>query len=573
MRIALGCMRLSTDEGRDESRATSTVRAAFDAGVTIFDTARSYGWDDADAGHNEELLARSIPDPTRVSVVTKCGMQRPNGAWVPDGRANAILEDVRKSRAALGPLAIDVLLLHAIDPRTPLSTSVRALDRAREEGLVRGIGLSNVNRTQLESALAIAKIDVVQVALGAFDDASVRSGIVQLCAERQVTLLAHSPLGGPKKAPRLSRDRVLVPLAHDLGVTPIELFLAYLLSVHPAIVPLVGARRPETVASAMRASSIVLDEDVQRTLDARFVALGALRRPLRLPASSEGEPEREVALLMGLPGAGKSRATEQWIAKGYERLNRDTRGGTLRGLAKLLSQRLAEGATKIVLDNTYVTRASRAEVVLAAHGAGVPVRCVFHDTKIADAQVNVVLRMIGKHGRLLEPDELRQIAKRDPNMMGPTVLQRMLRELEPPSSDEGFSSIEVRPFVRDAPPTSIAGALVALDRAEELASLDLPEDAPCLLFAWNPRADEAWIARGHELAQELAHRHRRVVELSFCPHGEGPPICWCRPPLPGLWLAFAARHSIDPHRGVLVGSSPAHATMARMLGLELRRSS
>ena len=57
-----------------------------------------------------------------------------------------------------------------------------------------------------------------------------------------------------------------------------------------------------------------------------------------------------------------------------------------------------------------------------------------------------------------------------------------------------------------------------------------------------------------------------VVETAHCPHGGGPPRCWCRPPLPGLPLAFAHSHAADPERSILIGTTPTHRTLATSLG-------
>ena len=86
-------------------------------------------------------------------------------AGSPDGRAKAIRADCEASLAALDGLPIDLYLLHAPDPRTPWRTSVRALARLADEGLVRRVGLANVNRTQLDEALELAPVAAVQVAL------------------------------------------------------------------------------------------------------------------------------------------------------------------------------------------------------------------------------------------------------------------------------------------------------------------------------------------------------------------------------------------------------------------------
>src|SRR5213075_2169982 len=125
LRIGLGCMRLSTDEQRDERLALETIAAAADAGLTVFDTARAYGLGEHELGHNERLLARALRAcraEQRARIVTKGGMTRPGGAWVPDGRAKAIRADCEASLAALDGLPIDLYLIHAPDPRTPWRT-------------------------------------------------------------------------------------------------------------------------------------------------------------------------------------------------------------------------------------------------------------------------------------------------------------------------------------------------------------------------------------------------------------------------------------------------------------------
>ncbi len=111
LRIGLGCMRLSTDDDRDERRAHATIAAAVAAGITVFDTARAYGRDATELGHNERLLAAALAESGHARtarIVTKGGMTRAGGSWVPDGRAKAIRADCEASLAALNGLAIDI---------------------------------------------------------------------------------------------------------------------------------------------------------------------------------------------------------------------------------------------------------------------------------------------------------------------------------------------------------------------------------------------------------------------------------------------------------------------------------
>ena len=524
LRIGLGCMRLPAES------ASETIAAAAEAGVTIFDTARAYDG-------NEELLARALRRcgaAETARIVTKGGMTRPGGAWVPDGRAKAILADCEASLAALDGLPIDLYLLHAPDPRTPWRTSVRALARVVEEGLVRRVGVANVNRHQLNEALELAPVAAVQVALSPFDDRAIRGGLVERCDELGIALLAHSPLGGPKRAGRVDAEETL----------------AWLLGLSPVVVPIPGARRPETARSAARIAATTPAPAPRRR-----------RRP-RAPTRADAE----VVLVMGIPGAGKSLVAADYTTRGYLRLNRDERGGSLRALAAALDEALASGARRVVLDNTYLTRAARNDVIEAAARHGIPARCIWLDTPLAQAQVNLVERLLERFGSLPMPGELWELSRQEQGLLAPTSQMRAARELEPPSTDEGFAGVEQVPFAR-AVAAGRAGVVVAARALAEHGWEDAvgkgDRDAPHLVYDWNPDADRAALDAA---AVNLADAVSGQVETALCPHPAGPPTCWCRPPLPGLPLAFAREHGIDLSRSVLIGSAPAHRTLATTLG-------
>jgi aryl-alcohol dehydrogenase-like predicted oxidoreductase/predicted kinase len=562
MRIGLGCMRLSTEPERDEDRALETIAAAVDAGVTLFDTARSYGLGEADLGHNERLLARALRRSgagERAHIFTKGGMTRAGGGWVPDGRAKALRADCEASLAALDGLPIDLYLIHAPDPRTPWRTSLRALERLVAEGLVRQIGLSNVNRRLLDEALELAPIAAVQVALSPFDVSALRGGVVARCAEAGVAVIAHSPLGGPRRAGRLARNEALAEVGKAHGATPVEIALAWLLALSPGVVAIPGARRPETARSSAAAGELALDPDERALLDREFGAASAERRR---------RTGAEVVLVMGIPGAGKTRVAEAYVARGYERLNRDERGGSLRELADALDERLSASVQRVVLDNTYLTRAARSYVVDAASRHGASTRCVWLETPLAQAQVNLVERMLERFGSLPSPQELRVLARAEQGTLAPTSQMRALRELEPPSSDEGLTEVEQVHFERASPPERAgAGVFVAAAVLKqdgwEAAIAQGDRDVPHLVFDWDPDGAPDELA---PYASALAAEVSGPVESALCPHAAGPPTCWCRPPLPGLPLAFAHAHGVDPARSILIGTSAAHRTLATTLG-------
>lgn len=174
---------------------------------------------------------------------------------------------------------------------------------------------------------------------------------------------------------------------------------------------------------------------------------------------------------------------------------------------------------------------------------GVPVSCVWIDTPLAQAQVYMIERLLERFGKLPSPEELRGFARREPGLHTPTSQMRAARELEEPDEDEGFRRIERIAFERSVGP-GVAGVFVA---ASVLDRYTPESETPHLVFDWRPGE-----------AGPFDH--------AVCTHPGGPPVCWCRPPLPGLLLDFARAHAVAPQRSLLVGDSAAHRALARTLG-------
>jgi len=546
--MGLGCMRLSTAPDRDAERALATVTCALDLGFAWLDTARAYAFDDGELGHNERLIAAAIRAHShQPKIISKGGMRRPAGAWRPDGRAGALEADCDASLDALGGLPIDLYMLHVPDPAVPFSTSVRALKRLLDRGLVRAIGVSNVSRAELVEAMDLAPISAIEVALGPHADHALKGGVIAHAVRSGLRVFAHAPLGGAKK----KRHPLIAKLAPE-GVTAEELTLSALARIHPAIVPIPGATRPETVRSIARADALELRDEDRAAIDARFGWWRALAPAPEVPARPG-----EVVMIMGPQGAGKSSHVAPWVERGYVRLNRDLRGGTLDALHRALGAELDRPEPRVVLDNVYTTRAGRFEPLDRARKGRVGVRGIWLDTPRADLEINIVTRMLEKHGALLEPEALAR--SKDPALFAPTVVLRTVRELELPELDEGFAAIERIPFTRRALlPGHIARA-VAVESSGRISMeaqtwlLDGPP-GPRLVFGWTPGR--------RALALDLGPD----VTVMTCPHEGGPPRCWCRPPLPGLLLAFGAQAGVDWSRSAVRGTGPAHRALAEALG-------
>jgi aryl-alcohol dehydrogenase-like predicted oxidoreductase/predicted kinase len=576
----LGCMRLSTEPDRDEARATAVLHAALDAGIDFFDTADAYCRDDFDHGHNERLIARALAtwpgDRSRVRVATKGGLTRPGGRWVPDGRAKHLREACERSLAAFGVSRLEHYQLHAPDPRTPLATSVRALAELQREGLISEIGLCNVTVGQIEEARRIADIASVQVELSVWHDEHFLSGVTNYCLANRLPLIAYRPLGGPSRRRRTSADPTLRAIAARHDATPFEIALAWLTDLSDLIVPIPGATRIETVRSVARAGRIVLSDADRAELDRRFPYAAACRPSTRKPIPiTRNASEGEIVIIMGLPAAGKSTLAQSLVADGYHRLNRDEVGGTLRGLLPLLDRAVETGATRIVLDNTYPSRKSRAEIIHAASAHGLPVRCVWLSTSIEDAQTNAVWRIVNRYGRLPSDNDLAKLKRSDVAAFLPAAQFKYRRELEPPDVSEGYSRVDVVPFARRQDSDFVNQAvIVSCDDVGDLERLaprlrELRNGAYTLLgISWQPA-----IGEGTKSETTVRARFAQAceglgldIDIEFCPHPAGPPRCWCRKPLPGLGVVLVNRYRLDPARCLYIGAGPHDQGLARRLG-------
>jgi histidinol phosphatase-like enzyme len=367
-------------------------------------------------------------------------------------------------------------------------------------------------------------------------------------------------------------------------------------------VPVPGATRLDSARTIARYRGIALTDGDRALLDERAPAARTLR--LRLAGSLERKTasasrDGEVVLIMGLPGAGKSTLAGTYVARGYERLNRDETSGSLRALSADLDRLLAGGAARVVLDNTYVSRASRADVVAAASAHQLPVRCVWLQTSVEEAQVNAVNRLLTRYGRLLTPAELKQAKRRDTAAFGPMVQFRYQRELEPPEVSEGFASIEVRQFEREPERSHSNRAVVIwcdglLIRSRSGRRVPMsPDDVelvPGTVDTLRRYHGEGWLVLGLSWQPEIAEQELTEADVAsifqkardllgvpmtvvHCPHPAGPPICWCRKPLPGLGLEVIQRYHLDPSQSIYVGAGAQDPGFARRLGFQFRTAS
>jgi len=245
---------------RDHDAALAVLRRTADLGITLIDTADSYGPFIADHLIREALY----PYNDDLVIATKVGFTRqgPN-RWMEVGRPDYLRQQVELGLRHLGLDRIDLLQLHRIDPEVPLADQLGELDAMRHEGKIRHIGLSEVSVDQLEAAQAIAPIVSVQNRYNLADRAS--EAVLDYCEANGIAFIPWFPLATGK----LAKDGgPLADAAAHHGATASQLALAWLLRRSPVMLPIPGTSSVEHLEQNTAAASITLSDDEFESLTA-----------------------------------------------------------------------------------------------------------------------------------------------------------------------------------------------------------------------------------------------------------------------------------------------------------------
>jgi aryl-alcohol dehydrogenase-like predicted oxidoreductase len=288
--IGLGCMGMSEFYGpSDEQESTATIQRALDLGVTFLDTSDMYG-----AGHNERLVGKAIAGRRdEVQLATKFAIRRNDGRrWI-DNSPEWVHEACEGSLRRLGVDRIDLYFMHRRNPDVPIEESVGAMAELVEQGKVGHIGLSEVNAETLRAANAVHPITALQSEWSLFTR-GIEAEIVPAARELGVGIVPYSPLGRGeltggaeitadddfrRSSPRFQGDNrehnlELVErfrqIAAELGHTPAQLALAWLLHQGHDVAPIPGTRKVSRVEENAAAAEIELDQEQLTALEELF---------------------------------------------------------------------------------------------------------------------------------------------------------------------------------------------------------------------------------------------------------------------------------------------------------------
>lgn len=280
--------------GLDDGAGRKLVDAAIANGINLLDTAYVYG-----LGHSEQLVGQAVKDHRREELViaTKGAHDFSTGREVIRNDPDFITQQVDQSLKRLGVDYIDIYYLHFPDHDTPKAEAVGALQRLREAGKIRAIGISNFNLDQIKEANADGYVDVVEDEFSLLHQDHLTEGMLDYLRDHQISFVPYFPLASGLltgkyvqdvsfpaddirsqiadfKQPRYGKILAAVdqvrPIADRHGATVAQTILAWYLQnpLITAVIP--GAKRADQVISNAQAMNIQLTAEEYQTIETAF---------------------------------------------------------------------------------------------------------------------------------------------------------------------------------------------------------------------------------------------------------------------------------------------------------------
>ena len=261
-RLGFGAMRLTGKgiwgEPEDPAECIAVLRRAVDLGINFIDTADSYG-----PFVSERLIAQALhPYPKGLVIATKAGLRRPGpDQWEPDGRPEYLRERCEGSLRRLKLDRIELFQLHRIDAKVSLEDQIGILVTLQNEGKIRHIGLSEVSVDQILAAQRLTPIATVQNLYNLVERRS--EDVLNFCTREGIGFIPWFPLATGTLA---NPGSPLASAAKELGASPGQIALAWLLKKSPVVLPIPGTSSVDHLESNAQSALLHLNDHLMAQL-------------------------------------------------------------------------------------------------------------------------------------------------------------------------------------------------------------------------------------------------------------------------------------------------------------------
>lgn len=288
--VGVGCMGFSHGYGKVPSAeyTVNTLRKAFEAGCTFFDTAESYGDVVFHPGHNEELVGKALAPFRKDVVLATKPFLRPQEVTADTSVYDAIKAHLTASMKRLGTDHVDLYYLHRINEEMSLEEIAAAMGRLIEEGMISGWGLSQVGVGTLAKAHAVTPVSVVQN-IYSMVERGCEAEVIPYCLEHNIGVVPFSPIASGflsgkvtvdtkfeevddvrKFVPQLQKENLvanqpildlLADFSRRKNATNAQISLAWMLHKYPNVVPIPGSKNLERILENLGAADVILTDE------------------------------------------------------------------------------------------------------------------------------------------------------------------------------------------------------------------------------------------------------------------------------------------------------------------------
>ncbi|XBS70151.1 aldo/keto reductase [Acerihabitans sp. KWT182] len=261
-RLGFGAMRITGagiwGQPTDKDACLATLRRLPELGVNFIDTADSYGPD-----VSEQLIHEALHPYKGLLIATKGGLTRhgPN-IWQPVGRPEYLRQAVLMSLRKLGIEQIGLWQLHRIDAKVPADEQFGAIAQMQKEGLIRHVGLSEVDVEQIKAAQKFFPVVSVQNMYNLVTRG--HEAVVDYCTDNHIGFIPWYPLASGDLA---KPGSLLDTLAKQKGATPSQIALAWILKRSPVMLPIPGTSSVKHLEENVAAANVTLTDDEFSELD------------------------------------------------------------------------------------------------------------------------------------------------------------------------------------------------------------------------------------------------------------------------------------------------------------------
>lgn len=264
--FAFGSLILSSKLKNNLDESKKILDYVLDSGIKIIDTAQVYGKDFSDIGGNEKLLSKLIGNKN-IFIMTKGGCIPKDNKYLSFSDPEFLIKSVKESIKNLNTNKIDLFQLHGYDHNYPLNEVAKSLNKIKEDGLSKEIGLSNIEISELLEIQKQVEIYSIQNMFNPIFSKDFKNHLIEYCEANNIVYFAYGVFNGIHKELDNRHNKILNDIANKYKTSPQMISLAWIKSKSKNIIPIISSSNINNIKECLDIHKIILDKNDIEEID------------------------------------------------------------------------------------------------------------------------------------------------------------------------------------------------------------------------------------------------------------------------------------------------------------------